>query len=142
MTRRPHLRQLGFVAAGLCLSAAAEAAPSACSGKKSMQDDKAGTIVIRSGSGHSSHIVQADPQGVMHIEQHGRDHATLAVQSGTGDHLVIRQSGSSAEADITQDGSCNASEISQSGSGNRATVRQSGSTNRAVIRQSGPGGRP
>ncbi len=81
------------------------------------------------------HVVRNDPDGTIRLEQRGKDHATLAVQSGTGEVLDIRQSGSSAEADVVQDGACNTTELAQSGEGNRATVSQSGSGNRVVVRQ-------
>jgi hypothetical protein len=94
-----------------------------------------GITIVRSGSGHSATLKRTDANGTIHFEQHGRDHAALAVQSGDGAKLVIDQSGVSAEADVAQGGACNVTELTQAGEGNRATVRQQGRGNSVVIRQ-------
>jgi len=125
---------LPFLAAALAAPAASQAASPSCDGESTMAPQP-GITVVRSGSGHSAAITRADEDGVIHLEQHGRDHAALAVQSGDGSKLVIEQSGASAEAEVTQGGACNATELAQSGNGNRAVVSQSGSGNRVVVRQ-------
>ena len=99
------------------------------------QDNAGRTSIVRSGTGHTATIRRTDENGTIHLEQHGRDHATLAVQSGDGSRLVIDQRGATAEADVAQDGACNDTQLSQAGAGNRATVSQSGSGNRVVVRQ-------
>lgn len=126
---------LAFLVAALAVPAVAQAASSSCDGEGSMAPQP-GVTVVRSGSGHSASLTRADADGTIHLEQHGRDHAALAVQSGDGSKLVIEQSGgASAEAEVTQGGACNATELAQSGNGNRAVVSQSGSGNRVVVRQ-------
>ena len=134
MTHRLTAR-LALLASGLCLPAAAQAGPGVCPGDSSMAHDTRGTTVIRSGSGHSHTIVQDDPDGTLRLEQHGRDHAAIAVQQGQGGKLAIDQSGASASAEVNQGGACNAAELAQAGAGNRAAVTQSGSGNRVVVRQ-------
>ncbi len=134
MTHRLPAR-LALLAAGLCFPASAQAGVATCSGENSMAGDARGTTVIRSGSGHSHLIVQNDADGTIHLEQHGKDHAAVAVQSGSGEGLSIEQSGSSATAEVVQDGACNDARLTQSGAGNVATVQQSGSGNRVVVRQ-------
>ena len=83
-----------------------------------------GTTIIRSGSGHTATVTRTDPDGTIHLEQHGEDHAAVTVQSGSGGRLVIDQRGASAEAEVTQDGACNATELAQAGAGNRAAAAQ------------------
>ena len=77
--------------------------------------EHAGTTFIRTGIGHTAVVSRTDPDGTVHIEQHGKDHASVAVQSGSGGDLRIDQSGASAHADVSQDGECNATHLSQSG---------------------------
>ena len=125
---------LPFLAAALAVPAVSQAASPTCDGEGSMAPQP-GITVVRSGSGHSAALKRTDTDGTIHLEQHGRDHVALAVQSGDGSKLVIEQSGASAEAEVTQGGACNATELAQSGKGNRAVVSQSGSGNRAVVRQ-------
>ncbi len=125
---------LPFLVAALAVPAVSQAASSTCDGEGSMAPQP-GITVVRSGSGHSATLTRTDEDGTIHLEQHGRDHAALAVQSGDGSKLVIDQSGASAEAEVTQGGVCNAAELAQSGKGNRAVVSQSGSGNRVVVRQ-------
>lgn len=135
MTHRFSAR-LALFAAGVCLpAAAAQAGSGSCPGENFMAEETRGTTVIRSGSGHSHTVVQDDPDGTLRLEQHGKDHAALAVQQGQSGKLAIEQSGSSASAEVTQGGACNATELAQSGNGNRATVTQSGNGNRVVVRQ-------
>jgi hypothetical protein len=125
---------LSLLAAALLAPAAAQAASPACTGDNAML--AAGqTTIVRSGSGHTATVTRTDPDGTIHLEQHGEGHAALAVQSGRGGRLVIDQRGTSTDAEVTQDGACNAAELAQSGEGNRAVVSQSGSGNRAVVRQ-------
>lgn len=125
---------LPFLVAALAVPAVSQAASPTCDGESTMAPQP-GTTVVRSGSGHSATLTRTDEDGTIHLEQHGRDHAALAVQSGDGSKLVIEQSGASVEAEVTQGGACNATELAQSGEGNRAVVGQSGSGNRAVVRQ-------
>ena len=44
-------------------------------------------IVLEGRSAQS--VLVTDPDGTVHIEQHGRDHASLTVQSGEGGQLRI-----------------------------------------------------
>ena len=125
---------LAFLVAAVAAPAVAQAASPTCDGESSMAPQP-GITVVRSGSGHSATLTRTDADGTIHLEQHGRDHAALAVQSGDGSKLVIEQRGASAEAEVTQGGGCNATELAQSGKGNRAMVSQSGSGNRVVVRQ-------
>lgn len=125
---------LPLLAAALAAPAVSQAASPSCDGESDMAA-RPGVTVVRSGTGHSATLTRTDEDGTIHLEQHGRDHAALAVQSGDGSKLVIEQSGASAEAEVAQDGACNATELAQSGERNRAVVRQSGSGNRAVVRQ-------
>ena len=71
------------------------------------------TTTVRSGTGHTSQIEQHDPQGTIHLEQHGKDHVAMAVQSGNGDRLIIDQTGAHASADVAQSGACNDTTLSQ-----------------------------
>ena len=48
------------------------------------------TTIVRSGTGHSATVTR-DGSGTVRVEQKGRDHATLAVQSGDGSRLDIAQ---------------------------------------------------
>lgn len=125
---------LPFLVAALAAPAVSQAASPSCDGESGMAPQP-GITVVRSGSGHSATLTRTDEDGTIHLEQHGRDHAALAVQSGDGSQLVIDQRGASAEAEVTQGGACNATELAQSGKGNRAVVSQSGSGNRVVVRQ-------
>jgi len=125
---------LPFLVAALAVPAASQAASPTCDGEGSMAPQP-GVTVVRSGSGHSATLTRTDEDGTIHLEQHGRDHAALAVQSGDGSKLVIEQSGASAEVEVAQGGVCNAAELAQAGENNRAVVSQSGSGNRVVVRQ-------
>ena len=89
---------LSFLAAALLAPAAAQAASPGCSGGTSMVDSarEGRTTIVRSGTGHTAMITRTDPDGTVHLEQHGQDHATLAVQSGDGSKLAIDQRGASA----------------------------------------------
>jgi len=131
---RSRLGFLPFLAAAVAAPAASQTASESCGGATAMPTEP-GVTVIRTGSGHQATIVRSPEAGTLHFEQHGQDHAALAVQSGSDERLVIDQRGVSAEAEVTQAGTCNATELSQSGTGNRATVIQSGSNNRAVVHQ-------
>ena len=125
------------------LSTATTAAPAetssgaTCQGATTMPNhrDRDGVTIVRTGTGHSADLVRTDGDGTVHLEQHGRDHAAMSVQSGNGDRLTIDQRGASASADVTQTGACNDTALVQNGADNTATVRQSGSGNRAVVRQ-------
>jgi hypothetical protein len=126
----------GFAAvlAVLAMPAAASGA-SVCKQDNAMAD-RGKTTIIRSGTGNTATIVRRDdPDGTIRLEQHGRDHAALAVQSGSGEKLAISQSGASASAEVAQSGTCNDTELAQAGAGNTARVTQSGSGNTAVVRQ-------
>ena len=89
---------LPFLAAALGVPAAAQAGSAACTGDGIMADNGAerGTTIIRSGSGHTATVTRTDPDGTIHLEQHGEDHAAVTVQSGSGGRLVIDQRGASA----------------------------------------------
>lgn len=139
MIRLPTGSYLVLIAAGAGLSAAARAMPIQCHGGSTMSADpqypNGRTTIVRSGTGHKSSVSQHDPMGTLHVEQHGEDHATIAVQSGNGDKLVINQSGAGARADVAQNGACNDAALTQSGADNHAQVTQSGAGNRVVILQ-------
>ena len=125
---------LSLLAAAILAPAAAQAASPTCDGDDAMPA-QGQTTIVRSGSGHTATITRTDPDGTIHLEQHGEGHAALAVQQGSGGQLAIGQRGSSAEAEVVQGGACNAAELAQAGEGNRAVVSQSGSGNRVVVRQ-------
>ena len=73
----PFFARLALVLIGLCLPAAAGAAET-CPGDHSMADqDRGKTTVIRTGTGNTATIVRHDPDGTIHLEQHGKDNATL-----------------------------------------------------------------
>jgi hypothetical protein len=118
-----------------------QAAPTACAGASTMTSDpdypNGRTTMVRSGTGHRTVIVQQDPGGTVHLEQHGADHLVHARQSGSGDRLVVRQDGDGAVADVDQSGGCHAVDLRQNGRGNRAHVAHSGAGNSVVIRQGG-----
>ncbi|GGD89080.1 hypothetical protein GCM10011515_05950 [Tsuneonella deserti] len=135
MTQRQSGRYQALLAAILAMPAASVAASPSCPGDKTMQSQEPGVTIVTDGSGNRRTTVQNDPEGTIRLEQHGKDHAALAVQSGSGSKLDISQSGASARADVVQGGACNAARLSQSGSGNRATIVQSGGGNHAVVRQ-------
>lgn len=131
----PLIARVALAAVGLCFSVAGHAKAEACAGEKAMADHGK-TTIIRSGTGNTATIVRHnDADGTIRLEQHGKNHAALAVQSGSGEKLAISQSGSSAQASVSQDGACNDTELAQAGSGNIATVTQSGRGNRVVVRQ-------
>ena len=106
--------------------------------KQSSPDSE--TVIVRSGTGHRATVSQRDPAGTVHIEQHGKDHASAVVQSGCSDKLRISQSGLSSSAEVTQTGTANDTELDQAGASNRSVVSQAGNGNRAIVRQSGGNG--
>jgi minor curlin subunit len=131
----PAMARFSAVLVALSLSAAAQAKADACPGEVAMTD-RGKTTIIRSGAGNTATIVRKDDaDGTVRLEQHGENHAALAVQSGTGEKLSISQSGSSGAASVNQNGACNDTELAQAGSGNSARVTQNGNGNRAVVRQ-------
>lgn len=126
---------LAILATALAPPAAAQSSSKPCEGNPEMTDRSSkGSTIIRSGTGHRA-LVRREGDGTVRVEQHGKDHAALAIQSGDGSSLYIDQSGHMADADVRQRGKCNSTELAQSGSGSRATVDQTGSSNRAVVRQ-------
>ena len=134
MAQRYIPRFSALLAAALAVPAGAGERTASCPGENGMSEDS-GTTIVTSGSGHSRVIVQDDPEGAIRVEQHGQDHAALAIQSGHDGQLSIAQSGKSAKAEVSQNGACNATELAQAGSANRATISQTGNGNRAVVRQ-------
>ena len=82
----PSIARLALVLGGLCLPAVAGAAGT-CPGDHPMADS-AKTTIIGSGTGNTAPIVRTnDAEGTLRLEQQRKDHAALAVQSGSGEKL-------------------------------------------------------
>jgi len=127
------LSVLSILTAAAAAPVGAKPSSSQCNGDQAMTEHGK-TTIIRTGEGHTARIVRQG-DGTVRVEQHGKDHAALAVQSDDGSELDIEQSGERSSADVSQSGGCNTSSLRQSGNGNSARVVQNGSSNRAVIKQ-------